>query len=155
METPPSCKYEPRAKFCVARPESRCWCTRFERVTTTSPAIAVIDGKLCRLSRTGTVTVAHAPLATAVMEFRHGPMRMYVREHPYGLLPGVPNLYCLDPNFRMLWLAEWPYADDLCGRLVDEADNVLVAESVGGLTVRLDATSGRVIQCQQAVTAAT
>lgn len=126
----------------------------FARVTTSSPAIAVIDGKLCRLSRNGTIVATHAPLATAVMEFRHGPMRLYVREHPYGLLPGVPNLYCVDANFRLLWLAEWPHADDPCARLIDEVDDVLRVESVGGASVRLDAATGRVVDCSQAIAAA-
>ena len=88
------------------------------------------------------------------MEFHHGPMRLYVREHPYGLLPGVPNLYCLDPNFRMLWLAEWPFADDPCGRLVEETDDALIVETVSGLSVRLDASSGKVLACPQAIAAA-
>jgi hypothetical protein len=63
-------------------------------------------------------------------------------------------VYCLDANFRMLWLAEWPHPEDLCGRIVDEVDNVLVLESVGGLSVRLDANTGRVVTCQQPVAAA-
>lgn len=111
------------------------------------PAIAVIDGSLCRLSRRGTVVAAHAPLATAVLEFHHGPMRLYVREHPYGLLPGVPNLYCLDGDFRLQWLAEWPLAEDLCGKIVSVTETVLVAESVSGATVELDAANGRLLRC--------
>lgn len=123
-------------------------------VTTFSPAFAVIDGNLCRLNRTGSVSAVHAPLATAVMEFRPGPMRLYVREHPYGLLPGVPNVYCVDPSFRMLWLAEWPFADDLCAKLVDEVDDTLVVETGRGTTLRLDAATGRVIANDTAIAAA-
>lgn len=112
-------------------------------MTTSSPALAVIEGKLCRLSRTGSVTATHEPLASAVMEFRHGPMRLYIREHPYGLLPGVPNVYCVDPNFRLLWLADWPYPEDPAARLVNEADDVLTVETLAGATVRLDAVTGQ------------
>lgn len=114
---------------------------------TTPPAIAVIDGNLCRLNRAGTIVAAHAPLATAVLEFRHGPLRLYVREHPFGLLPGVPNLYCLGADFRLQWLAEWPLPADPCGRIVSEADGVLAVESVRGVTVRFDAETGRLRDC--------
>jgi hypothetical protein len=121
---------------------------------TTHPAIAVIDGMLCRLSRTGSTVAAHAPLATAVLEFRHGPMRLYVREHPYGLLPGVPNLYCLGADFRLRWLAEWPLVDDPCGRIVDETGDTLTVESVRGVTVQLDAGTGRLRHCTEPMAAA-
>lgn len=88
------------------------------------------------------------------MEFRQGPLRLYVREHPFGLLPGMSNLYCLDANFGLLWLAQWPYAEDPCGRLGDEADDILMTESVAGLSVRLDAATGRVVECQPRIAAA-
>jgi hypothetical protein len=123
-------------------------------VTNPAPAFAVIDGKLCRLKRTGSVDAVHAPLATAVMEFRPGAMRLYVREHPYGLLPGVPNVYCVDLDFKQLWLAEWPYPDDLAAKLVDEVDGALVMETVHGAIVRLDTATGRVLGCTPAVAAA-
>ena len=128
--------------------------SRAPDVTNLPPAIAIIDGVLCRVSRTGAVMAQHAPLATAVLEFQQGPLRLYVREHPYGLLPGVPNIYCLDPNFRLLWLAEWPYADDPCARLAEDNDNVLVTPSVAGATVRLDAMTGRLIDCASPMAAA-
>lgn len=137
------------AKNCVAERRLSCCPVRSSSVTTSHPAIAVIDGMLCRLTRSGSIAVAHQPLATAVLEFRHGPMRLYVREHPYGLLPGVPNLYCVDADFRLQWLAEWPLAEDPCGKIVDEVDDVLVVESVGGATVRLNAATGRLVHCAQ------
>jgi len=123
-------------------------------MTSFAPAFAVIDGNLCRLNRAGRVNATHAPLATAVMEFRPGPMRLYVREHPYGLLPGVPNIYCLDLDFKLLWLAEWPNADDLCARLGDEVGDALVVETVRGATVRLDVATGRVLAIEPAIQAA-
>ncbi len=118
-------------------------------MTTSTPAIAVIDGKLCRLRRTGTVASSHEPLATSVLEFRQTPTRLYVRELPYGLLPGIPNLYCLDPDFRMLWIAEWPLPNDPCGKIVEDTDDLLVTESVTGATIRIDAGTGRVIEVQE------
>jgi hypothetical protein len=114
----------------------------------------VIDGALCRLSRTGSVTSRHLPLATAVLEFRDGPMRYYVRENPYGLLPGVPNFYCVDAGFRLLWLAEWPLPQDPCNRIVDTSGDVLVVESVAGTTVHLEAATGRLLECRTAMPAA-
>lgn len=120
-------------------------------VTTSDPAFAVIDGNLCRLNRNGTVAAAHQPLATGILEFRHGPLRLYVREHPYGLLPGVPNLYCLDLDFRLLWLAQWPLEDDPCGRIVAESGNALVVESVRGVTLLVDQSTGRFLRINSAV----
>lgn len=141
-------------KICVAEPPVSCCPVRLQNVTNLFPAIAVIDGTLCRLNRTGTVAAALQPLATGVLEFRHGPMRLYVREHPFGLLPGVPNVYCVDANFRLLWLAEWPLADDPCAKIVDEAGDTLVLESASGTTVQLAAGTGRLIHCSRPMAAA-
>ena len=114
-------------------------------VTTPSQFFAVIDGSLCRLGRFGGRAVWHTPLASAVVEFRRGPFRTYVREHTYGLLPGFPNLYCLDGAHRLQWMAEWPDADDPCAGIVDEIDGVLEVMSASGARVRLDAGSGQLL----------
>jgi hypothetical protein len=118
-------------------------------VNSETPALAVIDGTLCQLTREGMRAAGHAPLATAVLEFRHGSMRYYVREHPHGLLPGLPNLYCLDGAFRLQWMADWPDATDPCNAIVGEEGHTLVAVSVSGAVVRLDANSGRLLRVEQ------
>lgn len=123
-------------------------------VTSDSPALAVIDGTLCQLTRQGTRAAGHAPLATAVVEFRQGPLRFYVREHPFGLLPGLPNLYCLDGAFRLQWMAEWPDAENPCTGIVDEEGDTLVATAASGMIVRLDANTGRLIGVEQPMAAA-
>ena len=123
-------------------------------MTTPHQAFAVIDGSLCRLGRFGGRAVWHAPLASAVVEFRRGPFRTYVREHTYGLLPGLPNLYCLDGAHRIQWMAEWPDADDPCANIVGEMHGVLIATSASGAEVRLDAASGRLLSVAQPVAAA-
>lgn len=119
-----------------------------------TPALAVIDGALCQLTRHGTRAAGHAPLATAVVEFRQGAFRTYVREHPYGLLPGLPNLYCLDGAFRLLWLAEWPDPSDPCIAIADEEDGTLVAQAASGRLIRLDADTGRLLSIVQPMAAA-
>lgn len=123
-------------------------------VTSESPALAVIDGTLCQLTREGTRAIGHPPLATAVVEFRHGSMRYYVRELPYGLLPGLPNLYCLDAAFRLQWMAEWPDASDPCATIVGEEGETLVALSEAGIVVRLDVHTGRLLGARQPMAAA-
>lgn len=105
----------------------------------------MIDGALCLLGALGDRALAHAPLATAVVEFRRGALCTYVREHPYGLLPGVPNLYCLDGGHRIKWMAEWPETNDPCAVIVDETGGVLTVMSVHGATVRLDAATGKML----------
>ena len=120
-------------------------------VNSETPALAVIDGTLCQLTREGTRAAGHAPLATAVLEFRHGSLRYYVREHPHGLLPGLPNLYCLDAAFRLQWMAQWPDAGDPCTAIVGEEGNTLVAVAASGSVVRLDANSGRLLRVDQAM----
>ena len=120
-------------------------------VNSETPALAVIDGTLCQLTREGTRAAGHAPLATAVLEFRHGSLRYYVREHPHGLLPGLPNLYCLDAAFRLQWMAQWPDAGDPCTAIVGEEGNTLVAVAASGSVVRLDVNSGRLLRVDQAM----
>lgn len=95
----------------------------------------------------------HTPLATAVVEFRRGDLRTFVREHPFGLLPGLPNLYCLDGDHRLLWMAEWPALDDPCAVIVDETDGVLVVMSVSGAMVRLNSDTGRLVSWAKRVEA--
>lgn len=119
-----------------------------------TPALAVIDGTLCQLTREGTRAAGHTPLATAVVEFRHGPLRYYVREHTYGLLPGLPNLYCLDAAFRLQWMAEWPEPADPCATIIGEEGEALVAMSQHGTLVRLDSATGRLLGVTQPMAAA-
>ena len=107
----------------------------------------MLDGALCQLTRDGSRAAWHAPLATAVLEFRRGPMCLYVREHPHGLLPGLPNLYCLDGALRLQWLAEWPFADDPCATIAAIEGDTLTAVSTHGFTVRIDAHTGRLLDC--------
>ena len=114
----------------------------------------MIDGTLCQLTREGTRAGGHAPLASAIVEFRGGSMRYYVREHPYGLLPGLPNLYCLDAALRLQWMAEWPDVNDPCASIVGEEGDLLVATAVSGATVRLDAHTGRLRRVEQPMAAA-
>jgi hypothetical protein len=114
-------------------------------LNTPPQSIAVIDGSLCQLTREGVRAAAHAPLATAVVEFCRGPRCYYVREHPHGLLPGIPNLYCLDRELRLQWLAEWPLTDDPCAAIAEVADDVLTVVSKQGVQVRIDAHTGRLL----------
>lgn len=123
-------------------------------MTTPLEALAVIDGSLCELGQFGARTLRHAPLATAVVEFRRGAMCTYVREHPFGLLPGLANLYCLDGAHRLLWMAEWPERNDPCAVIVEEENGVLVVMSVSGAVVRIDSATGKLISWQRRVEAA-
>lgn len=113
----------------------------------------MIDGSLCQLGRFGGRAVWHQPIASAVVEFRRGPMCTYVREHPHGLLPGLGNLYCLDGAHRLSWMAEWPDADDPCAGILDECDGVLTTVSLSGVTVRIDAATGRLISAARELAA--
>lgn len=113
------------------------------------PALAVIDGTLCQLTRDGARAAGHSPLATAVLEFRHGSLRYYVREHPHGLLPGLPNLYCLDGAFRLQWMAEWPDLADPCDAILGEEGSTVLARATSGAIVRLDADTGRLLGASQ------
>ncbi|ACB77835.1 hypothetical protein [Opitutus terrae] len=123
-------------------------------MTTPLEAYAVIDGAVCQLGRLGTRMLCHAPIATAIVEFRRGPLRTYVREHPFGLLPGIPNLYCVDGANRLLWMAEWPDASDPCAAILDEVDGELIVKSVRGAIVRIEAETGRLINWTDRIQAA-
>jgi hypothetical protein len=117
---------------------------------------AVIDGSLCALGPFGSRWLLHAPLATAVAEFRRGPFCTYVRELPDGLLPGLANLYCLDGVGRLQWIAEWPDASDPCAEIVDdhEVDGVLTVRSASGAGVRIDSATGKLLGWTPAMAAA-
>jgi hypothetical protein len=123
-------------------------------VNSDTPALAVLEGALCLLNRTGQRRVGHAPLATAIVEFRQGPLRYYVREHTFGLLPGIPNLYCLDAAFRLQWMAEWSDSSDPFASIGEDDGDVLLASTVSGRTVRLDALTGRLLGVSTALAAA-
>ena len=125
------------------------------RTLDSSPhASAIIDGVLCQLNRHGSRSVACAPLGSAIVEFRQGPLCVYVREHPYGLLPGISNLYCLDGDLRLRWMAAWPDAEGRCTAIIGEEGDVLLAHSVSGTTVRLDARDGRLLGIEPAIAVA-
>jgi hypothetical protein len=113
----------------------------------------VIDGALCQLTREGALAGSCTPLATAVVEFRRGPMCVYVRELPVGLLPGIANLYCLDGSLRLQWMAEWPVSCGPCTRIIDAVGDTLTAESASGAIVRLDAHTGRIVGVDQPMAA--
>lgn len=122
-------------------------------MNTSPPALAVIDGTLCQLTREGALAGGHIPLASAVVEFHRGSMRYYVREHAYGLLPGFPNLYCLDTAFQLQWMAEWPDPADPCAAIVGEEGETLAVRSANGSTVRLEAATGRLLGVELAMAA--
>ncbi len=140
-------------KFIVAQPPTTCCPSCPSFVTTQPQVLAVIDGALCELTRQGTRAHGHAPLATAVVEFQRGSMGFYVREHPFGLLPGLPNLYRLDGAFRMQWMAEWPNPSDPCAAIIGEEGDALVALSVAGAVVRLHADTGRLLSVESSMAA--
>ena len=140
--------------FFNRRPAPNLLTSRVQLVNTDMSALAVIDGTLCQLTREGSRAAGHAPLATAVLEFRYGSLRYYVREHPHGLLPGLPNLYCLDGDFRLQWMAEWPEPADPCNAIVGEEGETLVAQAASGAIVRLEAHTGRLLHVEQPMAAA-
>jgi hypothetical protein len=114
-------------------------------VTSTPSALAVVDGTLRQLTRQGAPSGHYAPLATAVVEIHPGPMCVYVREHPYGLLPGIPNLYCLDHALRLQWMAEWPDPADPCAKIISADGDTLTVATVSSAVVRLHAHDGRLL----------
>ena len=118
-------------------------------MATPSPALAVIDGTLYQLTREGAPAAACPPLATAIVEFRRGPLCVYVRELSLGLLPGIANLYCLDGALRLQWIAEWPAALGACTGILDATDDALTVESASGAVVRINAHNGKVIGVEQ------
>lgn len=73
---------------------------------------AILDGKLCRLNRRGTVVRRHAPIGGRIEDFLVVQDRIVVREAPEDFLAGVSNLYCLDENFKLVWLAQQPKGNE-------------------------------------------
>ncbi len=82
----------------------------------------------------------------AVAEFLPGPLCYFVREQAFGLLPGLPNLYCLDAGFHLLWVAEWPTEAGLCTALCGVENGELIATAGSGAQVRIEAATGRLLR---------
>lgn len=120
-------------------------------VTHQPHALAIIDGTLVELDQTGGRAALRSPLATAVVEFCPGAMCFYVREHPYGFLPGISNLYSLDGALRLRWIADWPRTDDPCAKIIGEEGAELVALSMSGAEVRFEASNGRFVSWNQSI----
>jgi len=114
----------------------------------------VIDGALCQFTPLGERSRWHTPLATAVVEFRRRPLRVYVREHPFGLLPGLPNFYCLDGALRLQWMADWPETEGPCIRILEDDARTVTVEAASGARVRLDASTGRRLAVEHPLAAA-
>lgn len=110
-----------------------------------TPSFALIEGKLCKLNRRGTVTKRHAPLGSAVVEFRILGDRIFVREQADGFLFGMPNLYCLDLNLFISWLSELPSPDDPFDSIADADEETLLCRTVNGNTCRVSSLDGKVL----------
>jgi len=123
-------------------------------VNTLPHASAIIDGMLCQLDRHGARSDACAPLGSAIVEFQQTPFCIYVREHPFGLLPGLANLYCLDGALCLRWMAAWPGELGHCTAILDEKENELVVQSASGSLVRLDRFDGKLVGVSPSVSAA-
>lgn len=107
------------------------------------PSFAIIDGNLCKLNRRGTVVRRHTPMGNGIAEFIVAEGRLFVRETDAGCLLGIPNLYCLDEDLKMAWLAELPEASDaFIGALLIEGSR-LSCDSRAGRHCSLDITTGK------------
>ena len=114
----------------------------------------MINGTLFQLTRRGEPAGSCTPLASAIVEFRCGALCVFVREQSQDLLPGIPNLYCVDSALRLQWIAEWPDACGPCIRILDATETMLEAESESGAIVRLDCATGRLLGVDQLMSAA-
>jgi len=108
-----------------------------------SPSFALINGSLCKLNRRGTVVKRHAPLGGTIMEFHVQGGRVYVREDAGGFLAGMPNLYSLDENLFITWLAELPSPLDPFASIMEIGENVLHCRTQSGLHYQLSLANGR------------
>lgn len=113
-----------------------------------SPSFALINGSLCKLNRRGTVVKRHAPLGGAIMEFHVHGGHIYVREDAGGFLAGMPNLYCLDENLFITWLAELPSPLDPYATILEISEEVLSCRTQSGAQHQLSLCDGR--SCQSA-----
>jgi len=108
-----------------------------------SPSFALINGSLCKLNRRGTVVKKHAPLGGTIMEFHVQAGRIYVREDAGGFLAGMPNLYCLDENLFITWLAELPSALDPFATILEITEQSLSCRTQSGTLYQLSLNDGR------------
>lgn len=115
-------------------------------VSLDTPSFALLNGALCKLNRRGTVTKRHKPLGTAVVEFVVVGERILVREQAEGCLLGMPNLYCLDSNLFIIWLAELPAAENAYACIREIAEEQVRCLSTKGESLRLNLSDGKVCE---------
>ena len=108
-----------------------------------TPSYALIEGVLCKLNRKGSVVRRHSPMGLAVEEFLVHEDRILVRESADGVLLGMTNLYCLDTDLRLIWLADTPGGDDVYAGPLELSGTVLACPTRSGrrLTLSLDTGS--------------
>lgn len=110
------------------------------------PSFALIDGSLCRLSRAGSVEKRRAPIGTVFLEFVVSGPFLYVLEDNRSFLTGMSNLYCLDSELNMVWLAEPPSPTDAYAGKLGLDDGRLVCASREGRRCALDLQTGALLE---------
>lgn len=110
------------------------------------PSFALIDGFLCRLNRMGSVEKRRAPIGTVFSEFVVSGDFLYVLEDSRSFLTGMSNLYCLDAELNMLWLAEPPSPTDAYTGKITLEGGRLVCGSREGKSCLLDPLHGKLLE---------
>lgn len=84
-------------------------------------------------------------MGSRVAEFIAWKGILLVRESEEGFLTGMPNLYCMDEELKMLWLAELPSPEDAyAGELKIESETLLCRSRLGR-DCRLDLDTGHLL----------
>lgn len=69
-----------------------------------------------------------------------------VLEHPVGYARDESNLYCVDPNGKVLWFAELPEANVLYARLkFDDLGEKLLTYSTRNHACEIDPRTGKLL----------
>lgn len=110
-----------------------------------APSYAIIDGLLCKLSRRGTVLKKRAPMGSTIAEFMVAGQVLIVRETAEGFLPGMSNLYGVDDELKMLWLAEPPFSNDSYAGFIGLNEGVLNCRTKTGRESRVNPADGKLL----------
>lgn len=103
------------------------------------------DDVVCKLMEsTGSVIARHTALCTRVVQLMPVARWLIVLEDYYRFPLGQSNMYCIDHDLHMVWVAELPSADDTYVNQIFERGDVLQCGSWNGYMCELDPASGRI-----------
>jgi hypothetical protein len=104
------------------------------------------DKALCKVDvATGRPISRRDAMGTKIVQMLRKDERVVIREDCYEFPTGRSNVYCLDHDLALIWVAELPMATDVYANPVIDKGETLECASWQGYTCQLDPESGKIV----------